>query len=405
MRMSQQPDLHLTYCLNVHPGETWRENLAAIESQALAVRQRVAPDQPFGLGLRLSAEAARELARPDVLRALGDFLDARGLYVFTINGFPFGQFHGTAVKDDVYRPDWRDPARRDYTIQLVDILAKLLPDGVIGSISTVPLAYKYWPDVAAGEADMTRHLAEVALHACRVEQTTGRRVVLALEPEPDCLLETTDETIAFFNGPLARHGRDLIRGRAELDESEADEVLRRHLGVCVDAAHLAVEFEDPAEALDKLAAAGVTVGKVQLSAALELEPTDEAIEAVRPFAEPTYLHQTTVQHADGAVARYRDLADALSDPAARSETARLWRVHFHVPLFAGEMGALRSTRDLLGGEFASRLRGGACSNIEIETYTFTVLPEGHQPGRLTDGIAREFEWALGEMLGSERSQT
>ncbi|MCK4601679.1 MAG: metabolite traffic protein EboE, partial [Phycisphaerae bacterium] len=206
MKVQADPPLHLTYCLNVHPGESWAASFAAIRDHAVGVRDRVAPGQPFGLGLRLSARAANELAKPPAMGKFRKFLARENLYVFTINGFPYGQFHDTAVKTSVYSPDWRTPERRDYTIALADILARLLPAGVTGSISTVPCSYKPW---IAGGRDvqlMAKMLCDVVAHLAELHRATGKEIAVALEPEPDCYVENTDEVIAFFAGPLAEYG-------------------------------------------------------------------------------------------------------------------------------------------------------------------------------------------------------
>lgn len=396
---------HLTYCLNVHPGESWEQNLAAIGSDAMEVRRQVAPGQPFGLGLRLSDAASRELVADDELERFKDFLAAGDLYAFTINGFPFGAFHGQAVKDNVYRPDWSDAARADYTIRLLDILAELLPPGVEGSISTVPLSYKHWPRSPGALAAMCENLARCAAHAADILERTGRLIVVAPEPEPDCLLETLDETLAFFDGPLMKLGSAGL-GRQGIGASAAQAMLRRHVGVCTDTAHQAVQFEQPAASIRRLVDAGVTIGKIQLSAALEADATRESLAAVARFDEPTYLHQTNVRLGDGRLLRYPDLRAALVDDAARQSGAT-WRVHFHVPLFAGQLGPLRSTNYLLDDDLAALLAqtgpdGQAiCSNVEIETYTFGVLPPDLRPERLTDGIAREFQWTRRQLMTQE----
>ena len=380
MQVRDDPPVHLTYCLNVHPGESWAESFSAIREYALGVRDRVARDEPFGLGLRLSARAAGQLGQADALREFKAFLDAEGLYVFTINGFPYGRFHATAVKEDVYRPDWRSPARRDYTIRLAHVLAELLPDGVAGSISTVPVSYKPW---IKSEVDLTRAidmLTGAAGHLAGIRKRTGKDIRLALEPEPDCYVETSDEAIAFFTGPL----RDRV-----------DDAARRQIGLCFDTAHMAVEFEDPAESISRLQAADVRIGKIHLSAAIRLEPTPEALARLESFAEGVYLHQVKARRTSGEIRSFADLPEAL---AAEPEDWDEWRVHFHVPLFFESDGLLSSTADLLTGEFAETIAGGATDHLEIETYTFDVLPDDLRPTDVTESIAREYEWVLEKPL-------
>lgn len=401
MKLQTDPPLHLTYCLNVHPGESWAENYDAIRTRARAVRDRVLHGMervPFGLGLRLGAEAAAELARPEALADLRAYLDDHGLYVFTVNGFPYGRFHGAGVKADVYRPDWRQPERLDYTRQLADILAELLPEGAAGSISTVPGYYKPWLAADTAGADrVAERLADAAAHLAELERRTGREIVLALEPEPDCMIETTDEAIDLFAGPRAEAMRARLESAHGLGSADAADALRRHLGVCLDTAHAAVEFEEPAKALEQLASSGVQVGKVQLSAALRLRPTPAALERLGEFDEAVYLHQVRARAGDGSVRAYADLPEALA--AGADEADAEWRCHFHVPLFHDGDAEFGSTNDLLLGPLADLLTGGATQHIEIETYTWGVLPDDLRPDDVAAGIAAEYEWVLERMLG------
>jgi len=351
---------HLTYCLNIHPGETWEESLAAIRKYAEEVKRRVSPEGPFGLGLRLSARAASEL-RPRIA-SFRDYLAEAGMYVFTINGFPYGQFHGTRVKENVYLPDWSAPERLAYTEDLASVLAELLPEGVSGSISTVPIAYG-----KTFREEAVENILRAGTSLARLEAETGRRVSLAFEPEPDCLIETTDEAIRLW---------DTLRSRAD-----AEQLAR--LGVCVDTCHAAVEFEDPADSIRRLASAGIPVPKIQISSALVVPRGADAAGLLAPFTDEVYLHQTRVL-SDGALLRFPDLPDAL-----RAAPDGEWRVHFHVPLhFTGD-GGLESTASFLDEAFfAEALAPGR--HIEIETYSFDVLPGPR--GDVVDSIASEFAW-------------
>jgi len=402
MILSSSPPLHLTYCLNVHPGETWGENLAAIRRHAMRVRRAVAPGRTFGLGLRLSSEAAVELSDPPTLAELRGFLADNDLYVFTINGFPYGRFHGAGVKEDVYRPDWRTPERRDYTVRLVDILAALLPEGVPGSVSTVPGSYKPWIRTPDDVERMCRGLAEAAAHAASVRDETGRDICIALEPEPDCFIENTDEAVAFFTETLPAAAPALAEHLGAPPDRLAA-MLGRHLGVCLDTAHAAVQFEDPAESLRRMTSAGVRVGKVQLSAALRLRPTRAALRRLNGFADAVYLHQVRARRPDGATDGFADLPGAIASVRPAGAADAELRVHFHVPLFFTEAGGLASTGPLLGEAFWRLLsapaegRRGPTPHLEIETYTFDVLPEDLRAADVTESIRKEFEWVLARL--------
>jgi hypothetical protein len=345
--------LHLTYCTNIHPAVGWDAVFASLRDHAPALKARLSPDAPFGIGLRLSGAESTELLSGDRLAGFRAWLDAEGLYVFTINGFPHGAFHGRPVKADVHAPDWRSEERVAYTLRLAGILDALLPDGVEGTISTSPLSYGPWLD-GDGLAACTANVARVG------RELRGTRIALAIEPEAD--------------GALADVG-DLIRWWP--DDLE-------NVTVCFDACHSAVAYEEPEEALDALDAAGIRVGKAQLSAALIVPPA--AHDELRAFADPIYLHQVTER---GSMRSWPDLPEALADDGGGAE----WRVHFHVPIFVRRYGALESTQEHL----ERCIRRVRTSHLEIETYTWDVLPADLKAPPV-DSIAREYEWVL-DVLG------
>jgi sugar phosphate isomerase/epimerase len=390
---------HLTYCTNIHPGESWAEVRANLERYILAVRTRVAPDRAFGIGLRLSAQAAETLAQPQELDEFREFLDHHRLYVFTINGFPYGPFHGVRVKEEVYLPDWLDEARLVYTDRLATLLATLLPvePGLEGSVSTAPGAFRARvggeTDVARMADLMLRHVA--TLH--RIREETGKTIALALEPEPCCYLETVSETVAFFERWLfSRSAVARLAGAAGIDHAAAEAALRRHVGACFDACHMAVEFEEPRAALDAFPAAGIRIAKVQLSAglAVRLDSKDAAaLRALRPFAEGVYLHQV-VERRDGKLTRFLDLPEALSAAAAAEPGAREWRIHFHVPLFRRELGPFLSTQDYLHDVLGLLAREDRSGHLEVETYTWDVLPEEYRREDIVTAVARELQWVM-----------
>ena len=386
MIISSDPPIHLIYCLNVHKGETWAENFAAIKEHALAVRDRVAAGKPFGLGLRLSHQAALELQAPGKLEEARDFFAANNLYAFTINGFPYGQFHAGRVKENVYKPDWRATERRDYTIALANILAGLLPEGIDGSISTVPCSFKAWIKTREDVEQMVAHLADCAKALHEIREKTGKEIHLGLEPEPGCYLETTEETVRFFNEFIFK----------AVSPSLPEEILRRHIGVCFDTCHVAIQFENLAESLRRYAAEGIRISKIQVSAALRGHCDHAAYEALGAFCEPVYLHQVKARTESRKILSWNDLPDALRELPSHTD-ARELRVHFHVPLFVERYWALGSTASTLTPEFFEQVRNGATSHLEIETYTFDVLPEDLRAGGVTHSIASEFEWLLGKI--------
>ncbi len=396
---------HLTYCTNIHPGNGWEEVFANLRQYAPALKERLSPDAPFGIGLRLSARESEELLEGDRLHRFRAFLQEHGLYVALINGFPFGSFHKRVIKDDVFAPDWRDEERVRYTLRLVEILKRLLPEGLDGGISTSPLSYKRWAgagDPAASER-LTRNIVRVAEALVRTRQETGKRIHLDIEPEPDGLIENSAETIAFFQDWLLPAGAPLLADALGVSAEEARGHLLDHVQVCFDTCHFAVEYEGIETALDRFARAGIQIGRVQISSALKVPlPPDEPGRAqlarqLEPFAESTYLHQVIEQGNDGALRRYPDLAQAL--PALSETEASEWRIHFHVPLFVGEYGRFGSTQAEILPLFRLLPHRPFTRHLEIETYTWDVLPPSLKQD-LLESIHREYRWVLDAFHGA-----
>jgi sugar phosphate isomerase/epimerase len=403
MRLELAGRPHLTYCTNIHPGETWFEIHRNLEQYVLRVREKVARNCAFGIGLRLSGQAAHALSEPKALDEFRQFLRDHNLYVFTINGFPHGTFHGARIKEKVYLPDWLDVERLHYADQLARILTTLLADhpDIDGSISTVPGAFK---SRVQSPGDVSRIASRFLQHAAtlhQLKQETDRRIVCALEPEPCCMLETISDTIAFFTNHLFSPSAIAEFSRLTgLCAALAEEALRRHLGVCVDACHAAVEFEDPDEVLSGLRTAGIGIAKIQLSAGLRIPRVNrEALASLRPFAESTYLHQV-VERRGVELIRYEDLPPALDNaghvPGTGAEE-REWRVHFHVPLFLDRLGPFENTRPFLTRLLQLQFECAPTAHLEIETYTWGVLPEEYREMSVVDAVTREMQWVIGSL--------
>jgi hypothetical protein len=376
--------LHLAYCTNVHRGETWAQTLETLVRHTLVVRRRVAAGQPYAIGLRLGQRAAAELAQPAALTAFRHWLDTNDCYVFTINGFPYGSFHGTRVKEQVYAPDWSTSERLIYTQRLFDLIAQLVPVGVAGSVSTVPGSFKLWTNNdPARRSAIFENITACAHYIAELSDRTGRDLHLGMEPEPCCQFETTQETVDFFNA-----------WRASDASVESDGLLRR-VGVNYDCCHLGVEFEEPTAALDRLTQAGLRLSKIHLSSALRVKPDAAGRAALAAFVEPTYLHQVVVGNGASGVVRkrYVDLPDALAD-AEPSRPDDEWRVHFHLPLHAAPGPPFGDTRDhLLGALDWMKMHPTACQHVEMETYTWEVLPPAMRLN-IEDQLVNEYAWTL-----------
>jgi hypothetical protein len=390
MRLDRQGLGHLTYCTNIHPGETWAEVRASLERHLPVIKQKVAPDRSFGVGLWLSALAAQALRAPAAMTELKGLLAEHDLYVFTINGFPYGPFHGRRVKEQVYQPDWQHEERVAYSDLLADLLLELLPDDpdLEGSISTVPGTFKPLAEVPGATLCIAENLIRHAAHLVRLRGASGRTVALAIEPEPYCLLETIEETVEFFQRHL--FGMAAVRRLSELTglgRAEAEAALRRHVGVCYDVCHAAVEFENAKGSLERLAAAGNRIPKLQLSAALRIPRIDAATAGhLRPFDEPVYLHQVVERR--GRLIRHLDLPQALASVDGAAKDAE-WRVHFHVPIFLPELEHFSTTQDFLCKILKLHRAAPISAHLEAETYSFDVLPERYRRVDVASAIARE----------------
>jgi len=398
------PDIHLTYCTNIHPGDDWAQVQSSLAEYGPRVKQRVSPDAPFGIGLRLSNKASEELLVGDRMQAFRAQLARDGLYVFTMNGFPYGSFHRTAVKDLVHAPDWQTVERGDYTIRLARILAALLPDDMTeGSISTSPLSYKPWINNGGDVLPVYRasvvQLVRVTQALMEIESETGKLIHVDLEPEPDGLLETADEVCAFFRDHLLTYGAQCLGDAADLSLEGARQVLLRHIGVCMDTCHLALEYETPRDFVEKMKNAGIRIGKVQISSALQVPfggdglNTHDIPRILAPYVESTYLHQVIQQNVNGTLMRYRDLPEALERLSVEGTAAKEWRVHFHVPVFTSSCGAFSTTQQTIVDTFDLLAEDLFTQHLEIETYTWEVLPPELKTD-LTESIAREFAWTL-----------
>ena len=376
--------LHLAYCTNIHRGESWAQTFDTLQKYTLAVRDRVSKGKPYAIGLRLGADAARELSDAPTLADFRRWLDRENCYVFTINGFPYGKFHGTRVKEQVYQPDWTTDERVDYTNLLFDLLAQMVPEGVEGSVSTVPGSFKEFITSQAQVQAMRDNVWRTVEHIARLSQRTGRKLHLGLEPEPLCFLETSSETAMFF---------DQLR-----EEHPGDSRLRDHLGVNYDTCHLAVEYERPANVLQRFREHDIRISKLHFSSALKVRADAETRAALKDFCEPVYFHQVIERSADGALTRYRDLDDALNSQLSTLNSPPEWRIHFHVPLHSAPTPLFHTTSDhLLGVMDALAKDPSLCSHLEMETYTWEVMPGEMKNRSVVDQLVAEYEWTLKEL--------
>jgi hypothetical protein len=363
---------HLTYSTLVHPGDTWEQMWTSLTTYVPQVKQRVAPEQPFGLSLRLSAASARTLASsPDERARLKEFLADEDHYLYTVNAF----------------------------IDVADVLAELGAEGTAPSIQSPPLGFKprvTGPDVVQS---YTEHVLRVVAHLVVIEQRTGRTVSLALEPEPYCFLETTGETVDYFQQRLYSGDSAAALARlAGIPISDAHAALRRHLGVVFDICHQAVEYEDIPDSLRRLVDAGIPILKLQEAAAIHVpEVTEEAVDTLERYAETIYLTQT-LERANGSDIIYHlNVQDAIAAWRADPGPGREWRVHIHVPVFLDDLGPFGTTRSAIAEALAVHKASPLSAQLEIETYTWDMLPDDLKTGDIVEYVTRELEWVRGQL--------
>jgi hypothetical protein len=408
MKITKNSNFHLTYCSNIHPGETWLEVFTNLEKYIPELKSRLSPTEPFGIGLRLADIAVTQLLESNNLAQFQAWLTQHNLYVFTLNGFPYGGFHRQIVKDQVYAPDWSTQERVKYTLNLAQILAVLLPKELDGGISTLPLSYKPWwkKDQAIFETVLKKsclNIASVVGEMIRIYEETGKILHIDLEPEPDGLIENTSEVIDFYQNWLLPIGGNYLSEKLNIEQSLAESKLLEHVRLCYDTCHFSVEYEEPQSVFTRLQSAGIKIGKIQISAAIkvkipaEIEKRSLIVERLRPFAESTYLHQVIERRNDATLHHYPDLITAL--PHLEQSLAEEWRIHFHVPIFIHDYQILQSTQDDITTVLNLLQINDACSHLEIETYTWDVLPSEMKIDLLTS-IQREYQWVLKEFAAN-----
>jgi hypothetical protein len=391
---------HLTYSTLVHPGDTWNEMWHSLITYVPRVKARVSPDAPFGVSLRLSHASTDTLINSPSERAkLKSFLDDNDLYLYTVNAFPYGPFKNQIVKEQVFEPDWRGQPRAEYTQNVAEILAEVGAPFLNPSIQSPPLGFKprvTGSDVVEAYAANIRQLT-VYLH--RLRERTGRTITLALEPEPFCFLETTPETVHFFTKVLrADASIEALAASLKVNDEQARIIMKRHIGTVYDICHQAVEYENISASLQSLVDNDIPVFKLQEAAAVRTPDVNaRSVQALREYADSVYLTQT-IERRDGKLNRYLNLQDAFAAFEKDPDGKREWRTHFHVPVFLDDLGDhFRTTRFAIEEALAFHKRNPLSTQLEIETYTWDVLPEHLKTGDIVDYVVLELEWVRAQL--------
>lgn len=390
---------HLTYSTLVHPADDWEQIWQSLNTYVPKVKERFAGNQRFGVSLRLSAKSAETLANSKAERdKLRKFLDDQNMYLYTVNAFVYGHFKGELVKEQVYEPDWRSEERTRYTMNVASVVADIAPKDVLPSIQTSPLGFK--PRVTGPDVidSYTTNVLRVAKHLVELEQKTGVTVTLGLEPEPYCFLETTDETVDYFTKHLyAGRSVEKFAKMADLPIAEAIAALRRHVGIVYDICHLAVEYEDITQSLQKLVDAGVPIVKLQEAAALHIpEVTQAAVDTLKRYSKTIYLTQT-IEKNDGKLKKYLNVDDAIAD-WEKNPSRREWRTHIHVPVFLDDLGQFRTTRFAIADALKFHKQKPLSRHLEVETYTWDMLPDNLKTGDIVEYVCRELDWVRGQLV-------
>jgi sugar phosphate isomerase/epimerase len=390
---------HLTYSTLVHQTDNWDQLWKSVNTYLPAVKARVAPHEKFGVCLRTSAPSAELLsAEPTKVADLKKFFADNDLYLYTANAFVYGVFKKQIIKEDVYEPDWATPERREYTKKVANLLAELAPEGINPSIQSAPLGFK--PKVTGDDVveAYTSNVVDVVAHLVELKKKTGKTVTLGLEPEPRCYLETTDETVKYFTEELfsGKTAQSLAKATG-LNEADAAAAMKKHMGVVFDIGHQAVGYEDIPASLQKLVDNGVQIVKLQEAASMYIPDVNQKIvDALQSFAKTIYLSQTC-QKKDGKQTWFLNLEDAFED-WYKNPGPREWRTHFHVPVFLDDLGAFGTTRFALEQALAFHKKTPLSTHLEIETYTWDVLPDHLKTGDIVEYVTRELEWVKGQLL-------
>ena len=390
---------HLTYSTLVHPGDAWEDMKASLQQYVPEVKKRVSPDKPFGVSLRLANSSVETLiSKPQERAWLKKFLTDNDLYIFTINAFPYGPFKNVVVKENVYEPDWTTELRTKYTMNIADILAEVTRDVDEPTIQTAPLAYRPKVTDQTYQDKFNENIYRVIAHLMNLEKRTGRRIKLAVEPEPYCFLETIPETVDWFQKKI--YTLDAAEKISKISGNPVGEVfgaVRRYLGVVLDICHQSVEFEDITTDIDLLSNAGIPIFKLQEAAALRVDNvTPEIVEELKKYTGTIYLSQTT-ELRNGVITRFLNLEDAIAawekDPGPRE-----WRTHFHVPVFIDSLGPFKTTRSGIDDALRVHAKTPLSTHLEIETYTWDVLPAHLKTGDITEYVVREIEYVRDELF-------
>ena len=362
------------YCTNIHPGESWDEIISSLKENTLNIQKGLTSE----IGLRISARALKEVARKEI-NDFKKWLALENLKVCTVNAFPYGNFNKGIVKKDVYLPDWQSEKRVSYTLDTIELMLEL--DSEV-TISTVPLGWKDSFQQPSSVVNACQNLLKVALRLRDIYDKEGIQILVCLEPEPGCYLENTESVIRFFN--------DYLFNSKFFSQSEIA-ILRQFIGICFDVCHFSTMFESAVESYKKISQL-VDIHKVQVSSGLKfIGSLEDFKKNISSFKDGRYLHQLMIQNND----QQFFLSDLENYPLLDGEAE--FRVHYHVPIFLNELEGFQGTNkdivDLINYFNENKIE----QTLEVETYTFEVLPAKYQEQGIRESIRRELKWLINQL--------
>ena len=324
----------LTCCLGHDAADSWADVRALLSGKAAEIGAKASPEQPFAIGLSLSARAVGELADAEARYELLEILSRNDYRAVMADG----RYPANPGTEGVPL-DWRDPGMTIYITRLAELMAGIAPEGEAVSIATLPGA----PIPETGSEDeevIAANLLDAAALLIRLEESTGVPTRLAIQPEPGFLIGNSAQAVAFFERHLLSDAAvTRVVTATGMPAGDVASALPAHLGLCYDTGHAAVSFEDAGEALGKLSAAGVPIHRLQLSGALAVASVDQAAREALAGLDATRI-----------VARRKDettdqtkLVEALE--AGSAADGEEWRIHCHLPCNAEPKKPLAAAAD------------------------------------------------------------
>lgn len=398
MKLDNYKQFDLTYCSNIYSSDTWNDIFVSLKKNIPKISSKLSTNKPFGIGLRLSNNAATQLLENNNIIVFQEWLNENNYYVSTINGFVYGNFYNTNIKDKVYQPDWTTLERASYNDLLIEILSKLCPIGKEIGFSTSPLGYKFSLNKEKETSYnnlVINYLLILLKKLIYIEKLENKTIHIDFEPEADCLLENIHDVINFFEKSLLINLAYKLTEDLNLTLPEAKNYILKHLRICYDICHQSIQFEDHLKNFEILNKRNIKIGKIQLSSALEINVKKHTLNNLKidldKFKDEIYLHQVVIKNFDGSFTKYRDLPEALENFVDNKES--FWRIHYHLPIFAENYNNLFTTRKEIQTIINFLKTSYITSCLEIETYTWEILPK-ELKFNLIESIVREYEWII-----------